>query len=56
MNERKPIAILKLIVLSNGVNISFQVERNPRMSDEDMMTIVESLYLQLKNKYGKKTD
>lgn len=55
MTDRKPIAILKLIVFSNGENITFELDRNPRMNDEDMMTIIESLYLQLKDKYGKKT-
>ena len=36
MAERKPIAILKLTILSNGKDCSFQLDRNPKMTDEDM--------------------
>ena len=54
--ERKPIAIIKLTVLSNGKDMNFQLDRNPRMADEDMVTILDAVVKEIKLKYGKKTD
>lgn len=52
MAERKPIAILKLIILSNGKKCTFELDRNPRMTDTDMITILESVINTIKSKYG----
>lgn len=54
--ERKPIAIVKLAVLTNGKDMSFQLDRNPRMTDEDMLSTLDAVVKEIKLKYGKKTD
>lgn len=51
--KREPIKILKLIVMTNGEQLSIQLERNPRMTDPDMMTILESVMEHIKEKHGK---
>ncbi|MBO7691175.1 MAG: hypothetical protein J6T10_00895 [Methanobrevibacter sp.] len=53
MAERKPIVILRLNILSNGKDCTFELDRNPRMTDADMLTILESALNTIKSKYGK---
>ena len=53
MSERKPITILKLTILSNGKDCNFELDRNPRMTDEDMLTILNAAINTINSKYGK---
>lgn len=53
MADRKPITILKLEILTNGKDCTFQLNRNPKMTDKDMLTILESTINTIKAKYGK---
>ena len=52
MEERKPIKILVLTILTNGKDCTFQLDRNPGMTDKDMLTILESSINTIKKKYG----
>ena len=53
MSERKPITILKLTILSNGKDCNFELDRNPRMTDEDMLIILNSVMKTINSKYVK---
>ena len=53
MAGRKPIKILILTILTNGKECTFQLDRNPKMTDADMLTILESTITTIKSKYGK---
>ena len=53
MEDRKPIKLLILTILTNGKDCTFQLDRHPRMTDADMLTILEQTINTIKAKYGK---